>query len=118
MTKSADNELRRGIFLGAAVGTLAGTAWAFFLLPEPFFRLIAFLWTHTFYRLTVTGRENVPETGGVLLTPNHVSFVDGLFLIATLDRPVRFLVDEDQFNRPLFKRFLQVFKAIPISTWP
>ena len=105
----------QGILVSAAAITLAGTAWAMWLLPEAFFRFILFLLTHTIYRLRVLGRIHVPETGSVLLTPNHVSYVDGLFLIATLDRPVRFLVDVDQFNRPWLKPFLKLLGAIPIS---
>ena len=38
------------------------------------------------------------ETGGALLVPNHVSFIDGLFLIASTDRPVRFIVEEAYFE--------------------
>lgn len=105
----------RGIALGAAALTLLGTAWALWLLPEAFLRLVLFLLTHTVYRVRVLGRENVPAEGGVLLTPNHVSFIDGLLLIATLDRPVRFIVDRGQFERPLTKPFLKLLKAIPIE---
>jgi acyl-[acyl-carrier-protein]-phospholipid O-acyltransferase / long-chain-fatty-acid--[acyl-carrier-protein] ligase len=106
----------QGIMISAAVITLGGTAWAMWLLPDAFLRFLLFLLTHTIYRLRVLGRVHVPETGGVLLTPNHVSYVDGLFLIATLDRPVRFLVDVDQFNRPWLKPFLKLLGAIPVSS--
>ncbi len=105
----------RGIIVAAAVITLFGTAWAVWLLPEAFLRLVIFLFTHTVYRLRVLGRANVPETGGVLLAPNHMSFADGLFLIATIDRPIRFIVDEGQFNRPIVKPFLRLLRAIPIA---
>lgn len=104
----------RGILIGAALLTFVGTAWASWLLPEAFLRFVLFLFTHSLYRVKVLGRENVPESGGVLLTPNHMSFADGLFLIATLDRPVRFVIDEDQFNRPLVRPFLKLMRAIPI----
>ncbi|MFO0892783.1 MAG: AMP-binding protein [Isosphaeraceae bacterium] len=69
----------------------------------------------TFYRLRVVGRENVPLEGPALLTPNHVSFVDGLFLIAAIDRPIRFVVYAEYFKRPLIGRFLRAMKAIPIA---
>jgi hypothetical protein len=35
-------------------------------------RFVLVLLTHTFYRLDVVGRKNVPQTGGALLVPNHV----------------------------------------------
>ncbi len=106
----------RGIFLGAALLTAAGTVWALWLLPDAFLRLLLVLLTHTLYRLKVVGRQHVPREGGALLTPNHVTFVDGLFLITSLDRPVRFIVEAAYFYKPLFKPFLKALGAIPISS--
>jgi len=103
------------IWTAAGVLTLAGTAWALWTLPIAFLRLIVFLYTHTLYRVTVRGAVNVPASGPALLTPNHMSYMDGLFLIAALDRPVRFVVDEEQYNRPFFKPVLKMAGAIPVS---
>ncbi|MEE9226826.1 MAG: acyl-[ACP]--phospholipid O-acyltransferase [Acidobacteriota bacterium] len=105
----------REILLSASAVTLAGTAWALWLLPEAFLRLCLILLTHTFYRLTVLGRNNLPEKGGALLVPNHVSFVDGLFVLASTDRPVRFLIDSDYFHNPFLRPFVKALGAIPIS---
>jgi len=105
----------RGVLVCAGLLTFAGTAWAIYVLPEAFLRLILILLTHTFYRLRVQGREHVPHEGGALLVPNHVTFVDALFLITSLDRPVRFIVDSSYFNRRLFRPFMKALGAIPIS---
>ncbi|HEU4402404.1 MAG TPA: acyl-[ACP]--phospholipid O-acyltransferase [Candidatus Polarisedimenticolia bacterium] len=105
----------RGILMGAAAVTAAGTLWALKVLPDALLRLILILLTHTVYRLRVVGRENVPESGGALLVPNHVSFVDGLLVLASLDRPVRFVVDAEYFYFPLWSPFLKALGAIPIS---
>ena len=103
------------IFVGAAVIIFAGTAWALVLLPEALIRFFLVLLTWTFYRLKVIGREHVPEKGPALLVPNHVSFADGLFLLASLDRPVRFIVDADYADHPLLRPFVRALGAIPIS---
>jgi acyl-[acyl-carrier-protein]-phospholipid O-acyltransferase/long-chain-fatty-acid--[acyl-carrier-protein] ligase len=105
----------RGILMAAALATAAGTLWALRLVPDAFLRLVLVLLTHTFYRLTVVRREHVPERGGALLVPNHVAFVDGLVIMASLDRPVRFLVDAAVFHRPFYRPFMRALGAIPIS---
>lgn len=105
-----------GIFLGAAAITLAGTAWAIKLLPDALVRLVAIILANTAYRIHVTGRHNVPRTGGALLVANHLSLVDGLFVLAAIDRPVRFIVDESYFYHPLLKPFMKALGAIPVSS--
>ena len=105
----------RGTFLGVSLVLLAGFLWAMTLVPDAFFRFILIGLAHTIYRVRVIGRSNVPEQGGALLVPNHVSFADGLFLIASVDRPIRFMVYAPYFERPILGRFLRSMRAIPIS---
>ena len=80
-----------------------------------FLRFLLILLAGTLYRLRVLGRSNVPDQGPALLTPNHVSFADGLFVIAAIDRPIRFVVYAEYFQRPLLGRFLRTMGAIPIA---
>ena len=105
-----------GIFWGAAIITLAGTAWAIKLLPDSLVRLVAVLLANTAYRITVRGREHVPASGGALLVANHLSLIDGLFVLASIDRPVRFIVHESYVRHPLLKPFMKALGAIPISS--
>jgi len=69
--------------------------------------------THTLYRLDVVGRENVPARGGALLTPNHVSMADAVLLIASIDRPIRFLMFRGSYEHPLVKPFAKIMGVIP-----
>jgi acyl-[acyl-carrier-protein]-phospholipid O-acyltransferase/long-chain-fatty-acid--[acyl-carrier-protein] ligase len=104
------------IFLWTSVATLAATGYVLYLLPDALLRLMLWLATHTLYRLDITGRENVPAKGGALLTPNHVSMADAVFLIASLDRPVRFLMFKDSYENPLVKPFAKILGVIPIAS--
>lgn len=106
-----------GIFAAAAVFTVIGTAWALWLLPEALLRAVLVILTNSLYRLRIVGHEHVPKTGGALLVPNHVSFIDGLLLIASLDRHVRFVVDAQYAEQPLFKPLMKLFGVIPISSY-
>jgi acyl-[acyl-carrier-protein]-phospholipid O-acyltransferase/long-chain-fatty-acid--[acyl-carrier-protein] ligase len=106
----------RGIMLAASVITAAGTIYVLILLPEWFGRLILFFVTHTIYRVRVLGRENFPERTGALLVCNHMSFVDVALLIASTDRPIRFLMYKGIYDNRIIKPFASMMKAIPISS--
>ena len=50
------------------------------------------------WRPEVSGLEHVPETGGVLLASNHLSFVDSVVIPCVVPRPVAFLAKSDYFT--------------------
>ena len=62
------------------------------------------------------GRDNFPEKTGALLVCNHMSFVDAALLIASTDRPIRFLMYKGIYDHRFVKPFAQMMKAIPISS--
>jgi acyl-[acyl-carrier-protein]-phospholipid O-acyltransferase/long-chain-fatty-acid--[acyl-carrier-protein] ligase len=105
----------RGTFAGVSLVLLAGFFWAMTLVPDAFFRFLLIGLAHTLYRVRVIGRSNIPEQGGALLVPNHVSFADGLFLFASIDRPIRFIIYAPYFDRRILGPFLRSMRAIPIS---
>jgi acyl-[acyl-carrier-protein]-phospholipid O-acyltransferase / long-chain-fatty-acid--[acyl-carrier-protein] ligase len=105
-----------GIFLWASIATLAATGYVLYLLPDSLIRLLLWTATHTLYRLDIAGRERVPAKGGALLVPNHVSMADAAFLIASLDRPIRFLMFKGSYDHPLVKPFAKLLRMIPIAS--
>jgi acyl-[acyl-carrier-protein]-phospholipid O-acyltransferase/long-chain-fatty-acid--[acyl-carrier-protein] ligase len=105
----------RAILLGSGGVAALGTLWALWLLPDAFLRLVAFLLTRSIYQLDVQGRAQVPATGPAILAPNHVSFMDGMFVMTSLDRPVRFLVDKAYFDHWLLKPFMRALGFIPVQ---
>ena len=115
MVLAAGGFSARGTFLGASAVLAVGTLWALWLAPDALLRFLLILLASTLYKLRVLGRSNVPDHGPALLTPNHVSFVDGLFVMGTIDRPIRFVVYAEYFKRPLLGRFLRTMGAIPIA---
>ncbi len=112
----ASSGLSPQAILGAgSIVILLGTGWAVWLLPDALLRLALILATHTFYRLHIMDSRHVPREGGALLAPNHVSFVDALMLIASLDRPIRFIVHQDYFDYWLYRPFMKSMGCIPLS---
>ena len=106
----------RGVIVAASLITAAGTVYVLMLLPEWFGRLILFFLTHSIYRVKVLGRDNFPEKTGALLVCNHMSFVDAMLLIASTDRPIRFLMYKGIYENRIVKPFAKMMKAIPISS--
>ncbi|GGK86627.1 1-acyl-sn-glycerol-3-phosphate acyltransferase [Mangrovihabitans endophyticus] len=73
-------------------------------------RALAVPTLHAFWRLRVTGRENVPKTGPVILAANHLSVSDHLFLPVACPRLVFFMAKSDYFLQGGLKgRFRGVF---------
>src|SRR5882724_9077974 len=102
-------------FIWTAVMSLVATLYTIYLLPDSLLRLMLWIATHTLYRLDVEGRENVPARGGALLTPNHVSMADAVLLIASIDRPIRFIMFKGSYDHPLVRPFAKIMGVIPIA---
>lgn len=84
-------------------------------LPDFFVRTIGLLVTNLFYRLKVIGGENLPSKGPGLLIPNHVTWADALFLLATGTRHIRFVMERRIYNGKLRSLF-KLMGVIPISS--
>jgi acyl-[acyl-carrier-protein]-phospholipid O-acyltransferase/long-chain-fatty-acid--[acyl-carrier-protein] ligase len=102
------------VFLFGGILTFVGAILVLVLSPDSLCRAFLWLMTHTLYRLRVEGLENLPRHGGALLISNHVSFVDWLLLMAAADRPVRFLMGKDYYDKFWVRPFASVPRVIPI----
>jgi acyl-[acyl-carrier-protein]-phospholipid O-acyltransferase/long-chain-fatty-acid--[acyl-carrier-protein] ligase len=78
-------------------------------------RLVLWLLTHTLYRIRVVGSDNMPAKGGVLLACNHLSFVDAMLLLASCERPIRFIIHKDIYRLVWVRPFARLLGCIPIA---
>ena len=64
----------------------------------------------------VTGRENVPSMGPLVVVANHLSNLDPPLLGASLPRRIRFLAKDTLFvGGPLVRWFLGSYGAFPVN---
>ncbi|MFQ5846452.1 MAG: lysophospholipid acyltransferase family protein [Candidatus Methylomirabilales bacterium] len=67
------------------------------------------------FRFRVVGKEEVPNSEGVILAANHVSYVDPLFIGAALaERQLHFMAKEELFRSPFFGALIRDLHAFPV----
>jgi 1-acyl-sn-glycerol-3-phosphate acyltransferase len=65
------------------------------------------------FRLSVTGRENVPEEGAAIVAPNHKSFWDSFFIGVATKRHLRFMA-KTELIEARYGRLLVRLGAFPV----
>jgi len=104
------------LFLFTAILNLVVTIYIFTVVPEFLMRFLVWILMHTIYRVEVSGIENIPEEGAVIVAANHVSFVDPLIVGGMIRRPIRFVMYHKIFEIPVLKFIFKTGKAIPIAS--
>jgi acyl-[acyl-carrier-protein]-phospholipid O-acyltransferase / long-chain-fatty-acid--[acyl-carrier-protein] ligase len=68
-----------------------------------------------FYRVTAVGLKNLPS-GGFLLLPNHISWVDAVLLQVACPRPIRYIIDASIYRSRVLHPIFRTLKCIPIDS--
>ena len=55
-------------------------------------------WLKVLFRPWVEGQDNIPQSGGVILASNHLSFSDSFYLALYVKRPMAYLAKSDYFT--------------------
>jgi len=103
------------LFLVTALMNAAVALYIYRLVPEFLLRFLAWVITHTLYRLRTVGTRRIPAEGAAVLACNHVSFVDAVVIMGESPRPIRFVMDHRIFRIPLANWFFRNAKAIAIA---
>jgi 1-acyl-sn-glycerol-3-phosphate acyltransferase len=74
-----------------------------------------FLYT-TWINMHVTGWENIPADGPVIMMGNHINMLDPVMMISFYpDRDIIPLAKLEAFNQPLLRYFVRHYGAIPVN---
>ncbi|WP_425617975.1 acyl-[ACP]--phospholipid O-acyltransferase [Anatilimnocola sp. NA78] len=103
------------IFLLAGLFTIPVFVYIVWLIPQASLRFFVWLLSMTIYRFRVYGRENLPREGGALLVPNHITWVDGIFLLLSTSRPIRMVALSSNLDNRWLKWLANMFGVIPIN---
>lgn len=106
------------IFLFGGVATLPVFIYILYLLPQASIRFVVWLLSRTLYRVQVHGHRNLPESGGALLVPNHVSWIDAVMLLLTSSRPIRIIALAQNFDGRFMQWLAKLWGAILLTSNP
>ena len=89
--------------------------------PEKYTRAYAI--TRVFVRLmmpllggiTVIGGENIPDTGPIILAPNHRAYMDPPYLSMVTKRQLHLMAKDSLFKVPVFGPYIKAMGAFPVK---
>lgn len=101
------------VFLGVIASI--SSVYTLYRLPHSLIRFVISRLVGIKFSVSVSGLNNLPSQGGVLMLGNHVSFIDWAIVGIASPRKVRFVMLEAYYNKWYIKWFLAFFGCIPIS---
>ena len=67
-----------------------------------------------YFRLTITGKEHIPDTGPFVLAPVHRSFIDFSLTSSITRRRMRYMGKDSLWKMSLFGKLLSALGAFPV----
>lgn len=105
------------LFLVVGLMNLAVNTYIFKIVPEFTLRFMMWLLSHSIYKVSHRGLENIPEQGACVLVSNHVSYFDALLIGGAVKRPIRFVMYYKIFDTPVLNSIFRTANAIPIASY-
>jgi 1-acyl-sn-glycerol-3-phosphate acyltransferase len=67
------------------------------------------------YRVEVSGYENIPKSGRLILCSNHLSYVDPLIIVGYFSRHVYFMAKKEVFNIRVLGEIISFLNAFSVN---
>lgn len=78
-------------------------------------KAICWLILKIFWRMEIIGIENLPQSGGLIIASNHVSYLDPAVLAASLNRKIYFITKKEVFKNGFISFILKNLNAISVD---
>jgi 1-acyl-sn-glycerol-3-phosphate acyltransferase len=78
-------------------------------------RVFGYLLFRVLFKLQVSGRENIPSSGSVLVVSNHQSLLDPIILAVSMRRHANFMAKAELFKVFGLSWIIRFFNAFPVS---
>jgi 1-acyl-sn-glycerol-3-phosphate acyltransferase len=71
--------------------------------------------TKGLFAVRVSGADNVPKTGGLVVASNHVSYLDPPILGTWFPRVIHYMAKQELFETPIFGSLIRAVHAFPVN---
>lgn len=78
-------------------------------------RLIVRVISRLYFRIEFEGVERVPKSGAMIVAPNHVSYLDPLWVSIPINRPLRYMTWDRMTRLPLLGPLMLAYGSFPVS---
>lgn len=78
-------------------------------------KALCWLLLKIFWRMEIRGIENLPESGGLIITSNHVSYLDPAVLVASFNRKIYFIAKKEVFKNTFVSFLLKNMNAFSVD---
>ncbi len=85
---------------------------------RPFYRFVQFLVLTIFrvlYRVRIHDIDNIPKRGGVIIAPNHASYLDPPLIGSIVPRELSYFAKKELMDVPVLSWFLNYAGTIPVD---
>ena len=108
----------RQIFLLMGILSIPVVIYSLFRLIKPTIRLLFLMGMQLFYRIRVTGTENLPAEGPAVVVGNHTSWLDGVAMLVLVPRLPRVIAWAGNFKNKIMNKWAAFCGLILITGGP
>ena len=79
--------------------------------------LSPFVWLfcRLFFKIKFFGVENIPPQGACIITPNHVTYADPIWITIPVKRRIYYMAWDKPFRIPVLGLLMRMFGAFPVN---
>lgn len=78
-------------------------------------RWIVAVVSRLYFRIEFEGVERVPKSGAMIVAPNHVSYLDPLWVSIPISRPLRYMTWDRMTRLPLLGPLMLAYGSFPVN---
>jgi len=67
------------------------------------------------FKIKFFGVENIPPTGACIITPNHVTYIDPIWITIPVKRRIYYMAWDKPFRIPVLGLLMRMFGAFPVN---